>query len=120
MNKKLRKLLMQYIGRLLKLLKKNDTRIILLTNGYQVIVNAVDYEMLNKFKWYAKKAGDGKVYAARSVRNGKKVQTIYMHRFILTCPSHMEVDHKDKNRLNDCRSNLEMVTKRENLRRRWR
>ena len=84
-----------------------------------LIIDAADYEMLNKFKWYAKKPSADKsiFYVARSVREGKKVRTVYMHRFIMNCPIDKEVDHKNGNRLNNSRVNLEVVTKQENIRR---
>ena len=100
--------------------KHNETRTIDLTNGYQAIIDAADFEAVNKFKWFAKKprANDGEIYAARSVREGKKVRTIFMHRFIMNCPVGMKVDHGNKNRLDNHRANLEIVTRQENLRRR--
>lgn len=105
-----------------KLAKQNETRIIVLTNGYVTIVDVEDFEKVASFKWFAKKTttdGD-KVYAARSQRDGKTVRTIRMHRFIMDCPAGKQVDHKDTDRLNNRRANLEIVTQRENMRRRWR
>lgn len=99
-----------------------ETRTIPLTNGYQTIVDAEDYEKVAQFKWFAKakKAGSDEFYAARNQREGKNVRTIYMHRFIMGCPAGKEVDHKDTDKLNNRRrSNLEIVTRQENMRRRW-
>jgi len=105
----------------LKPVKRDGARLIPLTNGYVAIIDAADYKMVSKFKWFAKKTAvnGNKVYAARSQRDGKAVRTIRMHRFIMDCPVGMEVDHKDANRLNNRRTtNLEIVTRQENLRRR--
>lgn len=95
---------------------------IVLTNGYVAIIDAEDFERVNQFKWFAKskKAGGDDVYAARSQREDKKIKTIYLHRFIMNCPAGKEVDNKDTDRLNCRRSNLEIVTRQENMRRRWR
>lgn len=102
--------------------KQNETRLIPLSNGHQAIIDTSDFEAISKFKWFAKKPimDRDEVYAARSVRDGKKVKTILMHRFIMNCPAGKEVDHKDTDRLNCRRSNLEIVTRQENMKRRWR
>jgi hypothetical protein len=41
--------------------------------------------------------------------NGK-----YLHRVIMDCPEGMFIDHKDHNKLNNCRSNLRIVTQQQN------
>lgn len=81
-------------------------------------VDDADYKELLKYKWHAHKGGDkGQPYTARSERNGKNVKTIRMHRQIMNCPDGMEVDHLDGDRLNNTRSNLEIVTEAENKQR---
>lgn len=99
--------------------KHSGSRLIPLTNGHVAIVDAADYKKVAKFKWYAKKAADDEVYAARSVRYGKQVKTILLHRFIMDCPVGKEVDHKNCDRLDNRRANVEIVTRAENMQRRW-
>lgn len=92
-----------------------------LSNGFEAIIDTEDYERVSQFRWFAKtkKPGGDDVYAARSQRDGKKVRTVYLHRFIMNCPTNKEVDHGDTDHLNCRRSNLEIVTRQENMNRRW-
>ncbi len=103
------------------LTKQNEPRIIPLSNGFKAIVDEADFERVNKLTWFAKKTGtdDRIVYAAHSQKINGKVFTIYMHRFIMDCPTNMSVDHGDENRLNNSQSNLEIVSLQENTKRRW-
>ena len=39
---------------------------------------------------------------------------IYLHRFIIAAPKHIQADHIDRDRLNNQRSNLRLVTRSEN------
>ena len=76
-----------------------------LTKGYIAMVDDDDFEWLNKFKWFAnvQKSGD-----VRAVKNATKndIHT-KMHRMIMgvTNPKIL-IDHKDRNPLNNQRSNL--------------
>ena len=88
-----------------------------LPTGEGVVVDDADYEELNSYRWHMHKSPSGKRYAARSQRLGTKVKTIRIHRQIMNCPKGMEVDHLDNDGLNNQRSNLEIVTKQENIRR---
>lgn len=88
--------------------------IILLNNGYITLVDDADFKWLIQWKWYAKPSAYI-IYACRSCRNNGHPITIRMHRFIMSCPADMEVDHKDGDSLNNQRSNLEIVKKSENI-----
>jgi hypothetical protein len=90
--------------------------IINLTQDQFTIVDDIDYEYLLQFKWYAKKERTGKFYAVRNERvNGKrKHKNIYIHRVIaermgldLSC----DIDHIDRDSLNNLRNNLRFATK---------
>jgi hypothetical protein len=87
----------------------DDVRYIALTRGKFAIVDAADYERLNRYRWNAFDSG-GKVYARRSVPGG----TVLMHRVIMNAPPGMVVDHIDGNALNDRRSNLRLCTPQQN------
>jgi hypothetical protein len=80
-----------------------------LAGGLYAYVDAADYEWLNQYRW-----GVYNGYAARQ-ENGR---TIYMHRQIMQPPKRMVVDHMDRSRLNNCRSNLRVCTPAENHRNR--
>ncbi len=79
-----------------------------LGNNQFCIVDDEDFERLNQFRWY--KAGRG--YAVG--RMGTK--TVFkMHRIVANAPDGMEVDHKNRNKLDNRKSNLRIVTHIENM-----
>lgn len=86
--------------------------IIPLTQGKFAIISPQDYDLLNKWKWYAQK-GTHTYYAVR--RNGKK--KAHMHRIILGLKDDDKRvgEHKDHNGLNNKRSNLRIATVQQNL-----
>ena len=83
-----------------------------LTKGFKAIVDEVDFDQLNQFKWYAHKVGKT-VYACRSIGGRKNVRKVYMHR--LLCDAKL-VDHRDGDGLNNQRSNLRASGKAANMR----
>jgi hypothetical protein len=84
-------------------------RRIYMAHGEFVLVDAADYEWLNKYKWSPR--GSGR-YAARR----EKGKTIYMHREIMNAPPGKVVDHADGNAPNNCRFNLRICTRGQNCR----
>lgn len=111
-----------------------------LTKGKFALVSDADYSRVRKFKWCASLESRGtKWYAIRwetiqtvehvCTRGGietfivvKKRVKVRMHHFILGLRPHElphghVVDHVDGNSLNNMRSNLEVVTQTENMRR---
>jgi hypothetical protein len=87
---------------------EGDFRVIPLSDGSYAYVDAADYEWLSQWAWSV--VGGG--YATRN-NNGK---TVLMHRQIMRPPRGKFVDHKDGNRANNCRSNLRVCTRKENMR----
>jgi hypothetical protein len=85
-----------------------------LTRGIVVIVDDEDYEFLNKWKWYAARAGNS-VYAQRGVCINERINIIKMHRVIMSSPVDLEIDHIDGNGLNNQRSNLRTCTRSQNM-----
>lgn len=83
-----------------------------LTQGKYAIVDEDDFKTLSLFKWCAVKRGNKLFYAQR--RGGGGI--IYMHREILKPILGMEVDHIDRNGLNNSRANLRICTHAENQR----
>lgn len=70
-----------------------------LSQGKVAIVDDEDFEFLSQWKWHV--VGGG--YAARSVRHAGKRFLIYMHRALLEAD---EVDHINRNKLDNRRANL--------------
>jgi len=79
-----------------------------LTKGKVVSVDDEDYEELNKYKWCAiKDHGYDRWYAQRASKdtNGK-YKIITMHRQIMGFPIMKEIDHVNRNGLDNRRCNL--------------
>jgi hypothetical protein len=87
--------------------------IIPLTKGFSVIVDDEDFEWLNQWKWqYVGK------YAARFVQTKKVRKIILMHRLLVDPPEGLEVDHINRNKLDNRRANLRAVNRSENMKNR--
>jgi hypothetical protein len=91
----------------------SDTSIrhIPLTRGLITVVDAEDFDWLNKWPWGAVGDMQGGCYAGRcrTVADGPGVSIILMHRFLLGLDGtdeDDEGDHRDGDRLNNRRSNL--------------
>ncbi len=87
------------------------------------IVDAEDYDRLNKYKWCVSRTPHTN-YAMRRTKGkrvkGKRVKrkTIMMHRFILGAPRGLVVDHINHNGLDNRKKNLRLCTRAENNRNR--
>ncbi len=81
-----------------------------LTQGEVAMVDPEDFEELRKYLWCAHRRGRS-IYACRHARR----ELILMHRVIMKAPKGMIVDHIDGNGLNNCKSNLRLCTKAQNV-----
>jgi hypothetical protein len=82
---------------------------ILLTQGKYSLVDDGDYERVSKHKWCAWWSGWA-WYAER--RSSGKI--VYMHRFIMGAETGLEVDHKNRNGLDNRQENLRICTSSQN------
>lgn len=93
-------------------------REITLVNGHGVaLVDDEDYVWLSEFRWTLHSNG----YAVRSEwiqRDGRRgrSKTVYMHRMIANPGLGQQVDHVNRNRLTNTRSNLRCCTPSQNTR----
>jgi hypothetical protein len=84
-----------------------------LTQGYQAIIDAEDADFVGQWNWFAYKKPNT-VYAVRGKpSNGGLIR---MHREILRAQDGFEVDHVDRNGLNNMKSNIRICTRDENMR----
>lgn len=88
------------------------TMIIELSKGQTTLIDDEDFEKVSKYKWYCNNYG----YAVRTERTSDKRIVHWLHRFILNCPDHMEIDHINHNPLDNRKSNLRVCERKENCR----
>jgi len=86
-----------------------------LTQGAVALVDDADYESLRFMRWHLDK-GVSKSYARTRIYAGKSSQLVRMHRFLMNPPVGVLVDHRDRDGLNNQRSNLRICTPAENNR----
>ena len=79
------------------------------------LVDAEDFDRLNKFKWHVSKSSRT-FYASRNKSRKTCRKEMYMHRLIINVTPGMFVDHIDHNGLNNRRSNLRLCTPQQNAR----
>jgi hypothetical protein len=78
-----------------------------LTQGYEAIIDDKDFALVSKYNWYY---NDG---YAKAYHKGKRLR---MHRLILNAKNGQQVDHQNRNRLDNRHSNLRICTLQENNR----
>lgn len=83
-----------------------------LTQGMFAQIDDEDYEKVSKYKWTYCSAG----YAFYSEHSSAPNRLVLMlHRYIIDAPNGFEVDHIDRNGLNNQKSNLRLATRAQNL-----
>lgn len=80
-------------------------------DGQEIVVDVDDLEALLKFRWYVNSMG-----YAEAKQDGRRV---LMHRFVVNAPEDFSydevVDHINRNKLDNRKSNLRIVTQAENV-----
>lgn len=79
---------------------------ILLSQGKVAIVDDIDFDSINKFKWHTSRYE----LIWYAVRTDSKNFKIYMHRQILCAEKHQQIDHHNGNGLDNRRENLRFCT----------
>ena len=92
------------------------TKHIKLTQGKVALVDDVDFEWLDQYKWFCDKTHSGyRAMRHNPTKNGKR-KMVYMHREIMDASSGIQVDHINHSTLDNRRSNLRLCTNTENTR----
>jgi hypothetical protein len=87
--------------------------VVQLTKGYTTVIDAEDADRVATHSWCASVTPTGHVYALRAESRGpgKGYRRVYLHRFLMGDPQGIEVDHIDRDTLNNRRSsNLRLAT----------
>lgn len=83
------------------------------SRGLFAIVDDEDFELVIKWKWAALPVRDAPdLFYAVGLVNGKHMR---MHRFLLGVPDGQEIDHANRNGLDNRRSNLRLCLRSENM-----
>lgn len=83
---------------------------IVLQKGEVALVSDEDFERINGFSWYEHEG-----YAEQRI-DGKLWK---MHRFIVDPPQDLVVHHEDRNRLNNQRANLTIMSNSDHIKLHW-
>lgn len=78
-----------------------------LSDGDEFKFDIEDFEKVKLFTWYP--SGEGK--SNKTCINSKRE---YIHRYIMNAPKGFEIDHIDRNRMNNCKSNLRLCGHQQN------
>ena len=91
-----------------------DVRQLVLTRDKVTLIDAIDHEWLSQWKWHI--CHDYAVRNQRAIDVGGHLnrKLIYLHKFIINPPENMEVDHINKDRMDNRRCNLRMATHSQN------
>lgn len=85
-----------------------------LTKGFVAMVDDEDFERVSELKWHIGDQKKRKTPYAQATTNNPRA-TVMMHRLVMGLkPGDPEIDHKDRNGLNNQKSNLRFATKLQN------
>jgi hypothetical protein len=84
-----------------------------LTQGFTTVVDLADWPRVAPYTWCVFNAHTKWPYAVTGSR-GCRTGRLFLHRLLLEAPSHLHVDHRDLDTLNNRRGNLRLVTPAEN------
>ncbi len=90
----------------------NDAAVqIPLTSGKAALIDAVDYPKICGYKW---RFHSGYARAFKYNPSTQKNDAIHMSHLIMPCPPGMEIDHINRDRLDNRKCNLRVVTRSQN------
>lgn len=89
-----------------------------LKNGKIVLIDESDHELIRNYQWYYWRNKTCEYVKTKGLHEGE-IKWFYMHQLIMgTIGTKYEIDHKDRNGLNNMRSNLSIATRSDNTKNR--
>jgi hypothetical protein len=90
-----------------------------LENNLVAYIDVQDWYVVSQHRWHARKDGNTFYAATRRPRPHTDTEFITMHQLVagrmkILSPEQPEVDHKDRNGLNNCRENLRAANRSQN------
>lgn len=82
-----------------------------LNNGMTVQVDGEDYEYLRQWKWGYSNSGYAYRILTRSTDGLRSQRILYMHRLLAKTPPDLQTDHVNRDKLDNRKSNLRVVTR---------
>ncbi len=86
-----------------------------MAGGFVTLVDDEDFEYLNQFKWHTCRSCNTWYAVRELIRRNGPTSKIRMHRVIMNPPEGKYIDHINHDGLDNRRSNLRIVTTRENI-----
>lgn len=86
-------------------------RLIPLTKNKIAMIDVEDYDIISKYTWCCSDSSYG---LTRIKTKNEKTITLYIHKLVIGAEKGETVDHKDRNPLNCCKSNLRKCSPSEN------
>lgn len=78
------------------------------------LVDEDDFLKLNRISWHLQSTSSGIYYAATALKSGKQRHNANMHQMVLPLPKGLQVDHKNRNGLDNRRDNLRAASPSQN------
>lgn len=85
-----------------------------LSQNKVALIDDVDYPKVSVHKWFAERRNNGRIYAVTNILTPKGKRPLRMHRLIAG-KNGFDVDHRDRDGLNNRRKNLRACTRSQNL-----
>ncbi len=85
--------------------------------GRTAWIDAADAPFISQWRWHSSLLKGRVIRVVRRERDQEtgRFRSIYLHRVLMNPPPGMQVDHMDRDPLNNRRSNLRICTQRQNL-----
>jgi hypothetical protein len=97
------------------IIREDYAEIVLRDKNCDIVAKAVidleDVDICKKYKWHLKKS-DNNMYAIATINENKK---IFLHRLVMDYTGNEDIDHIDRNGLNNRKNNLRICSRSSNI-----